>query len=271
MWCSNCQQDVPAVGHAVYGHFVCSQCQQPMGSNKPAYGAKISDDGLALDEPMVLAAGAPKTSPPSSDNYSARERLRRVGRGLGRVRATTPSQLNSLSRGTRRLDPAQISFDDMRLATSPDLQAIAAQLPSATEAMPRRREGRQVVAWLFVVTGAMVLAGGLGLVGWSLSAKRADIWNLALGLTLGGQGILIFGLTLVVSRLWRNSRHATGKLQNVHAQLVQLQRSADAITAMRGGAPAFYADLARGASPHVLLANLKGQVDQLAARFGGNR
>ena len=94
-------------------------------------------------------------------------------------------------------------------------------------------------------------------------------WNLAIGLTLGGQGTLIFGLVLVVSRLWRNSRYATGKLQDVHARLGQLQHTADALTAMRsGGAPAFYADLVRGASPQVLLANLKGQLDQLASRIG---
>jgi hypothetical protein len=35
-----------------------------------------------------------------------------------------------------------------------------------------------------------------------------------------------------------------------------------------GGAPAFYADLVRGASPQVMLANLKGQIDQLATRIG---
>lgn len=90
-----------------------------------------------------------------------------------------------------------------------------------------------------------------------------------MGLTLGGQGTLILGLVLVVSRLWRSSRYAGGKLQEVHARLAQLQHTADALTAMRsGGAPAFYADLVRGASPQMLLTNLKGQLDQLATRLG---
>jgi hypothetical protein len=74
---------------------------------------------------------------------------------------------------------------------------------------------------------------------------------------------------MAVSRLWRNSRYATNKLQEMHAGLGQLQNTADTISAMRGGAPAFYADLARGASPQLLLSNLKGQLDQLATRFGG--
>jgi hypothetical protein len=34
-----------------------------------------------------------------------------------------------------------------------------------------------------------------------------------------------------------------------------------------GGAPAFYAELVRGASPQMLLTNLKGQLDQLATRL----
>jgi hypothetical protein len=80
---------------------------------------------------------------------------------------------------------------------------------------------------------------------------------------------LIFGLVLVVTRLWRNSRNATGKLQDVYTRLGQLQNTADALAAMRSAsAPAFYADLVRGASPQVMLANLKGQVDQLATRIG---
>jgi hypothetical protein len=58
-------------------------------------------------------------------------------------------------------------------------------------------------------------------------------------------------------------------LQDVQSRLIQLQTTADSLVTMRsGGAPAFYADLVRGASPQVLLANLKGQLDQLATRIG---
>jgi hypothetical protein len=109
-------------------------------------------------------------------------------------------------------------------------------------------------------------------ISWSLSAHTVVNWNLALELALGGQGLLIFGLILVVSRLWRHSRYAAGKLQDVHARLGQLQHTAEVLTTMRagGGAPAFYAELARGANPHMLLTNLKGQLDQLATRLSGS-
>lgn len=120
-----------------------------------------------------------------------------------------------------------------------------------------------------MLVGSLALAGGVGLIVWSLSTQVMAYWNLALGLSLGGQGTLILGLVLVVSRLWRHSRYAAGKLQDVHARLGQLQKTAEILTTMRSGgsAPAFYAELARGASPHTLLTNLKGQLDQLATRL----
>jgi hypothetical protein len=125
------------------------------------------------------------------------------------------------------------------------------------------------MAWLIVASGIVTLAAGTGLMGWSLAGGRMIYWNLALGLALGGQGALIFGLVLVVSRLWHNSRHASARLQEVQARLAQLQHTADALSATRSsGAPAFYADLVRGASPQMLLSNLKGQLDQLATRLG---
>ena len=252
MWCSNCQQDIPAVAHAVHGRIVCSQCQRPMRKHKAAAAAPISDDGIALDE---IAANAP----PRSKAGQSRDHARLLGR----------SRLSAITGTSRRFQPPQISFDDIKLATSPDLHLAAAQIAPSSATISRRRESGQIAAWLTVLAGVAALGCGVGLCGWSLWAERGDLWNLALALTLGGQGLLIFGLVLVVSRLWRNSRYATSKLQSVHAQLAQLQRSADELAASRGGAPTFYADLARSASPQMLLANLKGQVDQLTMRLGG--
>jgi hypothetical protein len=140
----------------------------------------------------------------------------------------------------------------------------ASETPNAVQS-----EGSQIVSWFVVIVGAFAFAGGAGLIAWSLSSKVMTYWNLGLGLALGGQGTLILGLVLVVSRLWRHSRFAALKLQDVHSRLGQLQQTADVLTSMRAGgsAPTFYADLARSASPHTLLANLKGQLDQLATRL----
>jgi hypothetical protein len=193
------------------------------------------------------------------DDWQTRQRARTLGRELRRSSVASSPQLNPLPSNPRRFDPPAELFDNRTTEVTP--------IPSPAI---RRSQGGQAIAWLIVTTGLVALCGGLSAIAWSLTAERGDYWNLALGLTLGGQGALIFGLVMIVSRLWRNSRFATSKLQDVHTRLGELQRTAEALATNRGGTGAFYADLARGAPPQVMLSNLKGQVDQLAARFGGN-
>jgi hypothetical protein len=266
MWCSTCQQDMPAVSHALSGRIVCSRCQRPMRSNKPVHAAAICDDGLALDDPAAAAVAA---APPLHDNWQAQQRTRRLVRELRRTTIDKAPAPALQLQGPRRFDPPQGLFDSLEQSIPPNVSPVSPQFGLSARAGSGGTQGSQVFAWLVVLVGMLVLAGGIGLVAWSLAARHLLYWNLAMGLTLGGQGVLIFGLLLVVSRLWRNSRYATGKLQNVHARLGQLQQTADVLVTMRsGGAPAFYTDLVNGASPQVLLANLKGQVDQLAARIG---
>jgi hypothetical protein len=170
----------------------------------------------------------------------------------------------------RRLDPPQSLASDLEFTAAPVVTPSMPRVATTAALRPRRSRAGQLLAWLIVTAGLAVLASGVGLIAWSLTNERFLYWNLAIGLTLGGQGALIFGLVLVVTHLWRNSRYATSKLHDVHARLGQVQQTADVLATMRaGGAPAFYTDLVRGASPQVLLANLKGQLDQLAARIGG--
>jgi hypothetical protein len=238
---------------------------------KPAYASKICDEGLALDDPAAaLVAAAP---PLRGFDRQSRERVRHLERELRRPEVGKQNATALLtpfdSPRTRRFDAPANLMDGITLAPAASFGPIAAEPVTLTAARQLRSEGGQVFAWSVVFAGVLILAGGLGLFGWSLSIGDVTYWSLALGLTLGGQGLLIFGLALAVARLWRNSRYAANKLQDVHARLGQLQHTADALLAKNsGGAPAFYADLVRGASPQVLLANLKGQVDQLATRLG---
>lgn len=261
MWCSNCQQDVPAVAHAITGRAICPRCQQKLSVPRP------SDTGIALDEP---AAAVVADKPPlERDDWQMRQRARHLSRELGRTTTVPRPPLSSVPGNPRRFDPPQDLFDRIERITAPSV-ATSGSPVAASYPVRRRSEGGHVFAWLVIVAGTIALAAGLGAIAWSLAENRPDLWNPALGVTLAGQGTLIFGLVLVLMRLWRTSRYAAGKLQDVHARLGQLQQTTDALSVTRaaGGAPAFYAELARGANPQMLLANLKGQVDQLAARFG---
>jgi hypothetical protein len=267
MWCSNCHQDVPGVAQAKNGRMSCSRCQRPLHSATPPYASKICDEGLALDEPAAAhAAAAP---PLASLDWQSRERVRRLGRQLRRPPAETPSAVPEIRTTVRRFDPPQNLVGDLNSDSSSDFTPIATELTLHASSHNGRTDFGQVVSWLIVLAGVIALAGGLGIIGWSIAHTDMYYWNEALGLTLAGQGLLIFGLVLAVTRLWRSSRHASNKLHDAITRLAQLQRTADALAAMRsGGAPAFYADLVRGASPQALFANLKGQLDQLATRLG---
>jgi hypothetical protein len=262
------------MGQPGTNHCICSRCQQIV---RPPHTVQICEAGIALDEnPRVAtmtALPAQTLAPPfTADDWELRRRNRELGRklrhDLGRPQSHTSAA--GLSSPSKLLLPENL-FDDLRLGTSPSQIMPTAATPPRQQPPSRRTDGGQFLAWFTALVGASVLGTGLGSVGWSLTAGRADVWNLALGLTLMGQGLLIFGLVMIASRLWRNSRYASYKLIDVHAQLGQLQQTADALTAMRGGAPAFYAELVRGASPQMLLANLKGQLDQLATRLGSEQ
>lgn len=254
MWCNNCQQDVPALGRAGTTKLLCSRCH---GALPPPHAVGISEAGIALDDAAALEI-VDRVPPLLADDWQLRRRTRNLSRKLRHEPATL----------RRRVDSPQNMFADLAEQTAAPIVEPGSALRSTQSAPLPRPESGQYAAWFVTFVGCTALAGGLGLVGWTIAHGGSEYWNHALGLTLAGQGLLIFGLVLVVTRLWRNSRYATGKLQEVHLELGQLQRTADAISAMRsGGSPAFYGELVRGASPQMLLTNLKGQLDQLAARL----
>jgi hypothetical protein len=256
MWCNNCQQDVPALGRAGTTKLACSRCHATL---PPPHAVGISEAGIALDDKAALEV-VDSLPPLLADDWQVRRRTRDLGRKLRH----DPASMR------RRIDSSQNMLADLAAQTAAPIVALGSALRPTPAATSPRPESGQFAAWFVTFLGFTALTAGLGLVGWTFAQGGSEYWNHALGLTLAGQGLLIFGLILVVTRLWRNSRYATGKLQEVHLELGQLQRTADAISAMRtGGSPAFYGELVRGASPQMLLTNLKGQLDQLAARLNG--
>jgi hypothetical protein len=223
----------------------------------PPHAVGISEAGIALDDAAALEL-VDRVPPLLADNWQLRRRTRELGRKLRH----DPTGMR------RRVDPPQGMFATLADQTASPIVDPGSQVRQKYTTPAPKPEAGQFVAWLVTLLGIAALTGGLGLLGWTLARGIGQYWSHGLALTLAGQGILIFGLVLVVTRLWRNSRYATGKLHEVHMELGQLQRTADAISAMRtGGSPAFYGELVRGASPQMLLTNLKGQLDQLAARL----
>ena len=99
-------------------------------------------------------------------------------------------------------------------------------------------------------------------------AGRQELWNIGLPVALVGQIALLVGLVLQLDRLWRDSREAAAKLDNVDEQLHDLKAATTLLgTAQGPAATTFYSHFAGGASPQLLLTDLKSQIDLLAMRI----
>jgi len=152
---------------------------------------------------------------------------------------------------------------------SPSMAAIASEPFSATR-RKRRRSSPLVLAALSL--GLMAFVCGAVLLGWSLAVGRNDLWNLGLPIALVGQFGLLVGLLWQFEGLWEGNRQAADKLDDVDERLEDLNKTAALIsTAHSSPAQAFYVHMAGGASPHLLLADLKGQLDLLAVQMSAQR
>jgi hypothetical protein len=135
---------------------------------------------------------------------------------------------------------------------------------------PRHATRSAIVPRITVWLGLAAFTFGAGLLVWSFVEDRLELWTVGVPLVIGGQIALLLGLALQLERVWQNSRDAVRKLQLVDSQLHRLERSTTLMCATNGSG-AFYAHMADQASPHVLVANLKGQLDLLAQSMAKRR
>jgi len=118
----------------------------------------------------------------------------------------------------------------------------------------------------------MAFVFGSVLLGWSFATERTDLWRLGMPFTLGGQVGLILGLVFQLDGLWRSNRQANETLNELDSQLVELQHTTALLsTTSSSSSQSFYLHMAEGASPKLLLADLKGQLDLLANRMAEER
>ena len=120
--------------------------------------------------------------------------------------------------------------------------------------------------------GLMAFVFGGVLLVWSFVTGRSDLWQLGLPVALGGQVGLLLGLILQLEGLWKSSRETTETLDQLDDQLDELRRTTAMLNTTHSSASqSFYVHMAEGASPQMLLHDLKGQLDMLAMRIGDNK
>lgn len=123
-------------------------------------------------------------------------------------------------------------------------------------------------ATLAIGLGLMLFVCGGALLAISMIQKRNELWSIGLPLVVLGQAGLIAGLLLQLDWLRHNSKKTHAALEAMDSHLKRLEETTGRITTTHSGpAQNFYSHYAQGASPHVLLADLKGQLDLLAQQM----
>jgi hypothetical protein len=121
---------------------------------------------------------------------------------------------------------------------------------------------------MLLSVGLMAFIFGGVLLTWSFVADRADLWRLGMPFALGGQAGLILGLVFQLEGLWRSNRTSDKTLTELDEKISELRHATALLTTSQSAsAQSFYLHLAEGASPHLLLADVKGQLDLLAMRM----
>lgn len=134
---------------------------------------------------------------------------------------------------------------------------------------PQPAAGRSVgFGAMFIALGLMALVCGLALLLGATLTGHDMLWSLGLPIAVGGQVVLLLGLALQVELVGQRNRVAADKLQQVDQQLHNLEQAAARLgTTHSSAAQAFYAHMAEGANPQLLLADVKSQLDLLALRM----
>lgn len=231
----------------------CARCRREL---KFTATVGIADTGIDL----ATAGGDAETSPvrdPLAD-VEARLKLRRLGQKL-QTPYTQPISLAAPHFWERlTIDAPEIS---------PQLRSIAKHAARSTD---QQRAATNWLLGLILAVGVAALLGGATSLIWAAAYNRTYVWQWGLTITLAAEGLLIVGLTWMAARLWRNSRRLNRQLSHVDEQLDEIHSLAGSISAGRlSGSQHYYQHFSQVANPHMLVANLRGQIDQLAERMAG--
>ncbi len=266
MWCSQCQQDVPAVAQPGDDHAIrCARCGRIVPSCSDVPPAPLPETGAAgtaapLDEPT--ADDEPVEFFELSDWELERqcERVDRITQSLRvvipRPSSGEPTTGPNLGRPSAyRVDPA--SHDPIP----------ARHHRSRPVSLPRRRWHTALV-WSSWSIGMMAFLCGAVVLGVGVLESRTDLWTIGLPLALVGQALLLLGIILQLDRLSQSDRATQQSLAQLDDDIHRVQRATTLLGATHSvPGQSFYLHLAQGASPQALLVDLKGQLDLLASQL----
>ncbi len=195
MWCTNCQQDVPAIAHGDMAR--CAQCGRFLKRRPEASalspGENWSEDASSAPKlPLAVAETTPllPTTPIASaveldDDWTLQQRVHHLQHRL-------------------RFDNAALTLPTFHseLLSPP----IVPNLSASQSNQSAYRSGRAgaFIAWFAITVGTVSFLCGCGLLTWWFIDGSRELWSLGLPLATAGQFGLLFGLVLQLNRLWRS-------------------------------------------------------------------
>lgn len=248
---------------SAHGRLACPRCGAYLdaGADFAEVYAHPADTGVSLDS----VARRPDLTPPINplEREQTHRHLRRIGRQLRTGYRHDPSFGSTPPRtwgpeALASLDAAERLRNVKRSATR-----------GAEEGAPATIASRLI--GLLIVAGVIGFAGGAGLLLWAAAFQLPLPWQWGMSTTIAAEGMLILGLTWMAGRLWRNSRHLNQQLAGVDRQLHEMEHLAGSLAGSHlSSSQRYYDHFTQGASSHMLLANLRGQVEQLASRMSNS-
>jgi hypothetical protein len=258
MWCSHCQQDVPAIASGdAQTALRCFRCEELLAGSETPPAPPVPKGLEPLTTLPEQATIEQLLQPPlPQEDWQLEAELRYVER-LAQAWREAPSIGESLSL------PGE--------STSQRNERAHAANESAPPAEPTKPRFAGL-AWTSLSLGVMTFVCGGVLLAWSAIGNRQELWSLGLPLTLFGQAGLIIGLVLQLETLWQTNRATSQTLQSLDGEINELRHSTTLLTQSRSTpSQSFYLHLSEGASPHLLLADLKGQLDLLSEQMSKRR
>lgn len=257
------------------GPLVCPRCEldfsPPVDRHDAISGNVPADSGIALDS---LDHQSAEWSPhaDAAQQEQLRQQLRRIASKLGPLRREHFRRENQPHQrhGAMRIDWSHGS-SAARTAAEPEISHSGMAAMAFHASRQPSQTPRTMATWamsLLLLCGLAGFAGGVGLLAWSTARLHGAAWQWGITTTIAAQGLLIVGLVWMAWRLWRNGRRVNYQLQRVGRQLEQIEYLTGTLADKRAtSSGAYYDHFAQGASSHMLLANLRGQLEQLAARM----
>jgi hypothetical protein len=261
MWCRACQQDVPGVRSPYDASLRCTRCNGPLlspaDSGETRAGTYTAHDG-AIHEETALDDGSQEASSPALpcwDDWALEEDLKSAEHLIGEPGILAASDDAELEPGPTPED------SDEPPRSSPETRVLRRHVDNSVDQTLVRLSRYLLAGSLFT----LALAGGLLVL--SLTAPRPELWRLGMPLLLVGQVGLILGLVIQLDSVWRSNRAANDTLEEMDQEVAHLRRTTAVLATRDPSSRSFYLHMAHGVSPHLLLADLRGQLEMLDARL----